>query len=106
MPEILQPAVYDPAALGTLVDTQYAMSPLDQRRAFNVVDNDSTIPTYYFAASYSPSSTYLPSAVSPRDSDDFPTPKARLFDMTPQASPRFPLHSATYPQPNRAGRAD
>ncbi|KAH7399227.1 verprolin [Pyrenochaeta sp. MPI-SDFR-AT-0127] len=106
MPEILQPAVYDTAALGTLADSQYAMSPLDQRHALNVVDDDSTVPTYYFAPRYSPTSTYLPSVVSPRSVDDFPTPKARLFDMTPQASPRFPLHSATYPHPNRASRAD
>ena len=83
MPEILQPAVYDPAALGTLADTQYAMSPLDQRHALNVVDDDSTVPAYYFAASYSPTSSYMPSAVSPRG-DEFPTPKARFFDMTPK----------------------
>ncbi|KAJ4372143.1 hypothetical protein N0V83_003916 [Neocucurbitaria cava] len=106
MPEILQPAVYDPASLGTMADSQYTMSPLDQRHAVNVVDDDSTIPTYYFAPRYSPTSTHLPSAVSPSSVDDFPTPKARLFDMTPQMSPRYPLHSATYPQPNRASRAD
>ncbi|CAO2656688.1 Nn.00g054910.m01.CDS01 [Neocucurbitaria sp. VM-36] len=105
MPEILQPAVYHPASLGTMVDSQYAMSPLDQRHAVNVVDDDSTIPTYYFAPRYSPTSTY-PSAVSPSSVDDFPTPKARLFDMTPQMSPRYPVHSATYPQPSRASRAD
>ncbi|OAK93550.1 hypothetical protein IQ06DRAFT_299054 [Phaeosphaeriaceae sp. SRC1lsM3a] len=105
MPEILQPAVYNPATLGTMDNSQY-VSPLDQRQALNVVDDDSTIATYYFAASYSPSSTYLPSAVSPRDGDDFPTPKARLFDMTPQASPRFPSQFATYPQASRMSRAD
>lgn len=105
MPEILQPAVYNPATLGTMDEPQY-VSPLDQRHRLNVVDDDSTIATYYFAASYSPSSTYLPSAVSPRDFDDFPTPKARLFDMTPQASPRFPLQSSTYPQSSRISRAD
>jgi SAM-dependent methyltransferase len=105
MPQILQPAVYNPATLGTMDNSQY-VSPLDQRHDLNV-DDDSTIATYYFAASYSPSSTFLPSAVSPRDTDDFPTPKARLFDMTPQASPRFPIHqSATYPQINRMSRAD
>ena len=82
------------------------MSPLDQRHAVNVVDDDSTIPTYYFAPRYSPTSTYLPTAVSPSSVDDFPTPKAHLFDMTPQMSPRYPVHSATYPQANRASRAD
>jgi SAM-dependent methyltransferase len=105
MPEILQPTVYNPAALGAM-DESHHMSPLDQRHPLNVVDDDSTIATYYFAASYSPSSTSLPSAVSPGSTDDFPTPKARLFDMTPQASPRFPLQSATYPQINRRSRAD
>jgi SAM-dependent methyltransferase len=105
MPEILQPAVYNPAALGTVDNTQY-VSPLDQRHALNVLDDDSTIATYYFAASYSPTSTYLPSAVSPRDGDDFPTPKARLFDMTPQASPRFPVHTSAYPQSSRVSRTD
>lgn len=88
------------------MDNSQYVSPLDQRHDLNVVDDDSTIATYYFAASYSPSSTFLPSAVSPRDTDDFPTPKARLFDMTPQASPRFPFHSAAYPQVNRLSRAD
>ncbi|KAH7379164.1 hypothetical protein DE146DRAFT_305201 [Phaeosphaeria sp. MPI-PUGE-AT-0046c] len=105
MPEILQPAVYNPAALGTMDNSHY-VSPLDQRQALNAIDDDSTIATYYFAASYSPTSTYLPSAVSPRDGDDFPTPKARLFDMTPQPSPRFPSQSATYPQASRMSRAD
>jgi SAM-dependent methyltransferase len=82
-------------------DSQY-VSPLDQRHPLNVVDEDS----YFFAASFSPSSTYLPSAVSPRDTEDFPTPRARLFDMTPQASPRFPLQSSTYSQASRMSRAE
>ncbi|KAL5116256.1 hypothetical protein ACEQ8H_005814 [Pleosporales sp. CAS-2024a] len=101
MPEILQPAVYSPATFGTRNNAHY-VSPLDQRHNLNALDDDSTIATYYFAASYSPSSTYHPSAVSPRNTDDFPTPKARLFDMTPQPSPRFP----SYPQVNRMSRAD
>lgn len=105
MPEILQPAVYNPAALGTMENAQ-DVSPLDQRHTLNVVDDDASIAAYYFAASYSPSSSYLQSSISPRDTDDFPTPKARLFDMTPQASPRYPLQSATYPQPSRATRED
>ncbi|KAH7076986.1 hypothetical protein BKA63DRAFT_511156 [Paraphoma chrysanthemicola] len=101
MPEILQPAVYNPATLGNMEESQY-VSPLDQRHPLNVVDEDS----YYFAASFSPTSTYLPSAVSPRDTDDFPTPRARLFDMTPQASPRFPLQSSAYSQASRMSRAE
>jgi SAM-dependent methyltransferase len=106
MPEILQPAVYNPAALGTMDDSQY-VSPLDQRHTLDVIDDDSsTIATYYFAASYSPATTYLPSTVSPRNTEDFPTPKARLFDMTTQASPRFALQSATYPQASRMSRTD
>jgi SAM-dependent methyltransferase len=106
MPDSLHPAVYHPAALGTMVDSHQAMSPLDQRQALNSFEDDSSIPTYYFAARYSTTSIYLPSAVSPSSVDDFPTPKARLFDMTPQVSPRFPVHSATYPPANRASRAD
>jgi SAM-dependent methyltransferase len=105
MPEILQPAVYNPAALGTMDNSSY-VSPLDQRHSLNVVDDDSTIATYYFAAAYSPSETSLP-ASSPRDYDNLPTPRARLFDMTPQASPRFPIHqSATYSQSSRTSQTD
>lgn len=102
MPEILHPAVYGPVALGTLAD----MSPLDQRQALNVTDDDSTIATYYFAPRYSPTSTNSSSTLSPQSVDDFPTPKARLFDMTPQVSPRFPITSTSYSQLNRMSRAD
>lgn len=53
---------------------------------------------YYFTAD---------SAMSPRSDDDFPTPKARLFDLTPQPSPRFPCPpNSTHPRFNRASRAD
>lgn len=54
---------------------------------------------YYFTAD---------SAMSPRSEDDFPTPKARLFDITPQPSPRFPFppNSSSYPKVNRMSRAD
>jgi SAM-dependent methyltransferase len=54
---------------------------------------------YYFTAD---------SAMSPPSEDDFPTPKARLFDITPQPSPRFPLppSSSSYPRVNRVSRAD
>ncbi|KAF1925343.1 verprolin [Didymella exigua CBS 183.55] len=46
--------------------------------------------------------------MSPRSDEDFPTPKARLFDITPQPSPRFPFppNSSSYPKINRASRAD
>lgn len=54
---------------------------------------------YYFTAD---------SAMSPRSDDDFPTPKARLFDLTPQPSPRFPVSAgSTYrPKFSRADRDD
>ena len=54
---------------------------------------------YYFTAD---------SAMSPRSDDDFPTPKARLFDITPQPSPRFPMpsNSTSYPKVNRVSRAE
>jgi SAM-dependent methyltransferase len=54
---------------------------------------------YYFTAD---------SAMSPRSEDDFPTPKARLFDITPQPSPRFPMppNSTSYPKVNRISRAE
>ncbi|KAF3001782.1 hypothetical protein E8E13_001416 [Curvularia kusanoi] len=54
---------------------------------------------YYFTAD---------SAMSPRSDDDFPTPKARLFDITPQPSPRFPVpaNSTSYTTANRVSRAD
>lgn len=106
MPESYNPAAYKSVALGNPINSQFAMSSLDQRQALNVVDDDSAIAAYYFAPRYSPTSTYLPSAVSPTSVDDFPTPKAHLFDMTPQASPRFPLHVATYVHSNRASRED
>ena len=101
-------AVYQPTTLANMADSHHALSPLDQRQALNATDDndDSSIPTYYFAARYSTSSAYLPNPVSPASIDDFPTPKARLFDMTPQVSPRFPIHSATYPPVNRSSRAE
>ncbi|KAH6638483.1 hypothetical protein C7974DRAFT_391688 [Boeremia exigua] len=51
---------------------------------------------YYFTAD---------SAMSPRSDDDFPTPKARLFDITPQPSPRFPPNSMTGSEFRRVSRA-
>ncbi|KAG9188448.1 hypothetical protein G6011_02371 [Alternaria panax] len=106
MPEMLEPAVYHPAALGTMANSHHGLSPLDQRQSLSAPEDESTISSYYFEPRYSTSSTYLHGAVSPSSVDDFPTPKARLFDMTPQPSPRFPVHSATYPPANRASRAD
>ncbi|KAF2727260.1 verprolin [Polyplosphaeria fusca] len=108
MPEILPSAAYHPAALGTL-DPQDAVSPLVQRHTLGayVDDDDSTIPRYYFAPRYSPTSTYQPSLISPQTCDDFPTPKARLYDMmrpSPQASPRHLVPS--YPSHHRVSRAD
>ncbi|KAJ8109056.1 hypothetical protein OPT61_g7733 [Boeremia exigua] len=54
---------------------------------------------YYFTAD---------SAMSPRSDDDFPTPKARLFDITPQPSPRFPFppNSLARPRIDRVSRDD
>jgi SAM-dependent methyltransferase len=45
-------------------------------------------------------------AVSPQSEEDFPTPKAHVFDITPQPSPRFPVQSTGYFQPKCASRAD
>lgn len=108
MPELLHSAVCQSTALG-MVDPTYAMSPQDRRPALNVIDDDdddATIAAYYFAPHYSPTSTYLPSTMSSENVDDFPTPKARLFDMTAQVSPGFPVQSATYPMTQRASRSD
>lgn len=54
---------------------------------------------YYFTAD---------STMSPRSDDDFPTPKARLFDITPQPSPRFPFppNSIARSRIDRVSRAD
>ena len=54
---------------------------------------------YYFTAD---------PAMSPRSEDDFPTPKARLFDIAPQPSPRFPFPPTTnaHLKVNRVSRAD
>ncbi|KAF9699530.1 hypothetical protein EKO04_002652 [Ascochyta lentis] len=47
-----------------------------------------TLDEYYFTAD---------SAMSPSSEGDFPTPKARLFDIAPQPSPRFPFPSKSSP---------
>ncbi|KAF2270498.1 hypothetical protein CC78DRAFT_134286 [Lojkania enalia] len=108
MPEILPSAAFDPATLGTLGPHIDAVSPLDQRHTLNtIVDDESGIPRYYFAPRYSPTSTYQPNFNSPKSSEDFPTPKARLFDMmrsSPQASPRY--LASSHPPSHRVSRAD
>lgn len=103
---MLEPAVYHPAAPSTRADSRHGLSPLDQRQTLNTTNDECSIPTYYFTTRYSTSSAYQPSATSPSSLDDFPTPKARLFDMTPQPSPRFPRHAATYPPATRESRTD
>ncbi|KAI8940384.1 hypothetical protein NX059_004075 [Plenodomus lindquistii] len=105
MPESFHTAVYQSTALG-MVDSPHAASPLDQRPALNVVDDDAALAAYYFAPHYSSTSTYHPSTVPSENNDDFPTPKARLFDMTAHVSPSFPVQSATYPMTQRQSRAD
>ncbi|KAF2132748.1 hypothetical protein P153DRAFT_414544 [Dothidotthia symphoricarpi CBS 119687] len=110
MSNMLQPAVYHPSASGTLDDSQYTLSLLEQRQALESFDDDSTIPHYYFTTRYSTDSTSQSGPDSPGSiGEDFPTPRAHVFNMTnttPQPSPRYPVHSATYPPPNRMSRAD
>ncbi|KAF2681896.1 hypothetical protein K458DRAFT_420263 [Lentithecium fluviatile CBS 122367] len=109
MPEIHPTAVYQHAALG-IEHPQYAVSPLDERHAISVVDDDSTIPRYYFTPRYSPTSTYHPDTASPRSIKDFPIPpKGPPLDMmrpSPQPSPRNLHPSTTYPSHHRVSRAD
>lgn len=109
MPEIHPTAVYQPAALG-IDHPQYGLSPLDQRHALNVIEEDSTIPRYYFTPRYSPTSSYQPDSASPRSCTDFPIPpKGPMLDMmrpSPQPSPRNPLPSASYASYRRVSRAD
>jgi len=108
MPEVFPSAAYPyPAELGALEDSPYALSPLDQRLALNTVEDDSTIPRYYFTPRYSATSTYQPSATSPKDCEDFPTPKVRLFDMAkPQPSPRHAYPSPSYLAQHRVSQTD
>ncbi|KAF2174988.1 verprolin [Zopfia rhizophila CBS 207.26] len=109
MPEILPSAVYYAAALGSQ-DPQDAVSPLDQRHAFNTIIEDD-IPRYYLTPRYSPTSTisaHPAGFISPAISEDFPTPKARIFDMmrpSPQPSPRH-YNSSSQPSEHRISRAD
>ena len=87
MPEILPAAAFDPSELGHRTQ----LSPLVQRHTLNtIVEDDHSIPRYYFTPRYSPSSTIsglsfvAGDAPSPTNSEDFPTPKARIFDMLRQ----------------------
>ncbi|KAF2750950.1 hypothetical protein M011DRAFT_474433 [Sporormia fimetaria CBS 119925] len=95
MPEVLQPTVYNPTAVGAMSYAEEAAVSQAEDSAPNTqyayTDDEGTIPRYYFTPSYSPTSTYQPSESSPVNYGDFPTPKARLFDMTTdvlQPSPR------------------
>ncbi|KAF1959232.1 hypothetical protein CC80DRAFT_545607 [Byssothecium circinans] len=119
MPEILHAAAYHAAVLGTSDDSQYTVSPLDERHTLNIVDDDSTIPPYYFTPRFSPTSTYQPSAISPRSCVEYPIPKGPSVDMmasSPQASPRRlnppqpyppqPYPPQPYPPQHRVSRAD
>ncbi|KAF1999393.1 hypothetical protein P154DRAFT_577106 [Amniculicola lignicola CBS 123094] len=98
MPEVLPSAAFSAAALGNF-HTQDVVSPQDQGHTLNNI-----IDGYYLSPSYSPT-TFLPGAVSPQSCEDFPTPKARLFNMmrpSPQPSPRYP---SSQPE-QRMSRAD
>lgn len=79
-----------------------SVAPLDQGHALNYVpapEDEGTIPQYYFAPRYSPTSSYQPSDYSPVSfEDNQPTPKARLFDMT--------THTSAYAANNRISRTD
>jgi SAM-dependent methyltransferase len=82
MPEVFSSAAYT-AVFNGFHQSQDAVSPLDQAHLLDSgPDDEGTIPRYYFAPRYSPTSTYQPSssASSPKSFEDFPTPKASLFD--------------------------
>jgi SAM-dependent methyltransferase len=111
MPEVFPSAEFPyPAALGTLEDPHHAMSPLDQRHTLNtVVEDDSTIPRYYFTPRYSSTSTYQPSLISPQSCDNLPTPQDPPFKTmrpSPNPSPRHPYPSPAYLSEHRASRAE
>ncbi|KAF2203544.1 verprolin [Delitschia confertaspora ATCC 74209] len=106
MPEILSTASFDPSTLGH----QRIVSPLDQRHTLNsVLEDDSTIPRYYFTPRYSPTSatstSHVPDMASPAYSEDFPTPRAHMFNnMTKSpAAEYFPAQSYTQHRVGRAG---
>ncbi|KAJ4345617.1 uncharacterized protein N0V89_011751 [Didymosphaeria variabile] len=111
MPEILPTAAYASAAIGTANFPQYPVSPLDERHTLNVVDDEGTIPRYYFTPRFSTTSTYQPSADSPQSCRDFALPKApapllEMMKPSPVPSPRYAYPSSTYPASYRASSAD
>ncbi|KAF2636131.1 hypothetical protein P280DRAFT_522381 [Massarina eburnea CBS 473.64] len=109
MPEILSTAAYHATILGTQADSQYTVSPLDQRHSLDIIDEDSTIPPYYFTPRFSPTSTYQPSAISPRSCDEYtPSKRPSLDPMrpSPQSSPRRRYPPQSYPSQHRVSRAD
>lgn len=114
MPEILPTAGYPSAAIGTADFPQYSVSPLDERHTLNVVDDDFTIPRYYFTPRFSTTSTYKPSANSPRSCQEYPAskPSGPFLDMMKPSSvpsPRHAYSSSAYSSTHsiyRASRAD
>ena len=111
MPEILHTAAYVSAAIGTADFPQYSVSPLDERHTLNVVDDDSTIPRYYFTPRFSTTSTYQPSADSPHSCQDYPASKVPgsfldVMKPSPVPSPRHAYPPTTYSASYRASRAD
>lgn len=104
MPEILPTAEYY-AVLGISEDSQYTVSPLDQRHQLNIIDEDSTIPPYYFTPRFSPTSTYQPSAISPRSCTDYQHPKEQPLTMS-MPSPHGLIPPQSVPSQYRLSRAD
>ena len=113
MPEIHPTAVYQPAALG-IHHAHEGVSPLDERHTLGVIDDDSSVPRYYFTPRYSPTSTYHPDTASPRSCHDYPLPSKApgpFLDMmrpSPQPSPtrRHPVATYSSSSHRRASRAD
>lgn len=111
MPEILPPAAYASAAIGTADFPQYSVSPLDERHTLNVVDDDSNVPRYYFTPRFSTTSTYQPSADSPRSCQDYPASKLPgtfldVMKLSPAPSPMHAYPPTAYSVSYRASRAD
>ncbi|KAF2009883.1 hypothetical protein BU24DRAFT_414337 [Aaosphaeria arxii CBS 175.79] len=94
MPEILSATVYNPSTSLGVQHIQDAVLPLADRHALHTpgvdTEDEGTIPRYYFTPRYSTASTYMPAAISPRTIEDFPTPKARGFNMSKQAGQPSP----------------
>ncbi|OCK85089.1 hypothetical protein K432DRAFT_343758 [Lepidopterella palustris CBS 459.81] len=108
---VLPSAAYDPSLPGAA----HPASPLVRRHQLNtIVEDDSAVPRYYFQPRYSSISTV--SALSPQTamlspvySDDFPTPRAHIFNnMRSQNSPpsSAPATITSYPTSYRQSSAD